>query len=170
MHCAYWYVTVIEEGNPSHYFPKIVHKHSTPSTDTSPSSSSSSSQSHLPDNLPPHLRGDDNEDMLEDYIRDIPQQSNSELAETIRQVRQMGYTVDDDNEALPENLPDGKSQVSSDGDDGLLQLGQSWGCDGIDERAKCGVEKTKPKLRHGMFSFENLPYLQIFLLFFPLCL
>ena len=110
--------------------------------------------------------------MLDPSLRGISRQSADELAETIRQVRDMGLMVDNNNDALPENIPsinDPKPNYLDDKEDALQELNQSWGCSGIDERAKVGVESSKPKLKHGMelFAFESITCLQMFLFFFP---
>lgn len=84
----------------------------------------------------------------------------------------MGHDVDDDNDALPENVPteEEKKKTKDGGEDALQKLGQTWGCNGINERAKVGVEDCNPKINHGMdrVAWENISYLQMFLLFFPL--
>ena len=107
--------------------------------------------------------------MLYANLRDLHRQGDEELAENIRQVKAMGLNVDDDNEALPENVPgpDYLQKVSKPDDLALQELGQSWGCSGIDEREKLGVEKEKAKLRHNLdkVAFEHIFYLQMFLLF-----
>ena len=178
-------MSVVEEGYPSHFFPKIVLKrrsNKNPSQNPSQNpSSTNQNHSNTPNpnlnnridqnDLEPHLRGDDNANMVEDNIQDVNWQNENELAETIQQVRKMGFGVDDDNDALPENVPtEEEKQARKDGEDALHELGQEWGCNGIDERAKTGVDNSKPKINHGMdqIGWEKITYLQMFLLFFPL--
>ena len=87
--------------------------------------------------------------MLDLNLRDIHRQGNDELAESIRQVKAMGLQVDDDTEALPENVPSSEyiDLASKEDDEALQSLNQSWGCNGIDERERVGVGKEKAKLK-----------------------
>ena len=172
LHCVYRYVTVVEEGDPLHLCTEIPNKRSKsiPSSCTTQQNDScvlipSGEQNDA--NLPPHLLGDDCEAMLDDSYRNLKHQYCDELAETIRQVKELGYKVDDDNEALPENVPhSSEKQNFGDGDEALRHLSQSWGCDGIDERAKVGVEASQPKIKHGMDDIVFEKFLIYKFLFF----
>ena len=167
-------MSVIEEGDPMHFFPKIVYKRSKKNSPNSASSESSPSTvtNHLAvdmSELPSHLCGEDNISMLDESIRDIKRQDCHELTKTIKHVRGLGLMVDDNNDALSENIPQtGDIPPSQNEDEAIHQIGQSWGCDGIDERKKAGVESGKAKLKHGMdeVSFDKISYLEMFLLFF----
>lgn len=55
----------------------------------------------------------------------------------IARIRAEGFEVDDDNEALPENVPVAGAPPVEVNEDGLYR-GQSWGWDGIDKRAVAG--------------------------------
>ena len=170
LHCVHRYVNIVEEGDSSHFFPKVSSKRKTSSSSSSKASSNANKSSQLiPANMPPHLVGNDHPSMLDDNMRDVGRMDSNELAETICQVRDMGMNVDDDNDPLPENHPQegNYNPTDDDDDDALHQLGQTWGCSGIDERAKVCVDNSNPKLHHGMDSivFENITFLQMFLLF-----
>lgn len=84
--------------------------------------------------------------------------------EDIARVRAEGFEVDDDNEALPENRPALDAPPIEVSPDGLLR-GQTWGWDGIDERAnKGGYEK--PSFENG-WTPRGKTYCEIFLKFLP---
>ena len=61
--------------------------------------------------------------------------------EDIVHIRGLGFTVDDDNEPVPENIPDANAPEQP--------VQETWGMDGIDN-----FFKTMPNLAHGL---EELP-------------
>jgi hypothetical protein len=69
--------------------------------------------------------------------------NTTNIVEDIARVCAESFEVDDDNEALPENVPAPVApavKVSADG----LYKGQTWGWDGIDKRATMGAGYKDP--------------------------
>ena len=89
----------------------------------------------------------------------------SDRADDIARVRAEGFEVDDDNEALPDNMPQPGAPAIEVNQDGLFR-GQSWGWDGIDRRATSGGGYEEPSFTNG-WSPHNKTYLEIFLHFLP---
>jgi len=83
----------------------------------------------------------------------------------ISRIRAEGFEVDDDNEALPENVPVTGTPPVEVNEDGLYR-GQSWGWDGIDKRAEAGGGYEEPSFTNG-WSPQNKTYLEIFTHFLP---
>jgi hypothetical protein len=83
----------------------------------------------------------------------------------IARIRAEGFEVDDDNKALPENVPVAGTPPVEVSQDGLYQ-GQSWGWDGIDKRAVVGGGYKEPLFTKG-WSPHNKTYLEIFTHFLP---
>lgn len=85
-------------------------------------------------------------------------------AEDIAHIRGLGFTVDDDNEPVPENIPDGTTQDQPSQE-------ETWGWDGIDEREKGNFIKHMPHLLHGLDEIPTHPsnrtILHLFLSLFP---
>ena len=90
--------------------------------------------------------------------------------EDILLVRNMGLEVDEDNDPIPKNVPEENDTNGE--EDPLQKNNQGWGCNGIDEREKVGVENNEPKIMHGMdeIAWGNISFLSMFKLFFPYCL
>ncbi len=76
-----------------------------------------------------------------------------------------GFGVDDNNEALPENVPVTGAFPVEVNQDGLYQV-QSWGRDGINKRAVAGGGYKEPSFTNG-WSPQNKTYLEIFTHFIP---
>lgn len=85
--------------------------------------------------------------------------------EDIAMVRNMGFTVDDDNEPAPENIP---TVVGTPAAATEVHDGQNWGWQGLDHRKRQGCHDTNASVK-GMNStnFFMCTYLKFFFLFFP---
>ena len=85
-------------------------------------------------------------------------------AEDIATVRGMGFSVDDDNEPAPENVP---QEAPADTIHSLGE-GQTWGWTGFDDRKVKGIPNVKPSLK-GLSSIvlQGMSYAGMFKLFFP---
>ena len=90
------------------------------------------------------VRGDDNDDI-------------------IGIMRSLGIQVEDDNEPLPENVPNPATPNPLPIEEGGLFPGQSWSWSGLDDRKMNHVMKTKPKIK-GLVSDSIFV---MFELFFP---
>jgi hypothetical protein len=89
----------------------------------------------------------------------------SDRADDINRIRAEGFEVDNDNKALPENIPQPGGPAIEVNQDGLY-WGQSWGWDGIDRRAISGGGYEEPSFTNG-WSPHNKTYLEIFIHFLP---
>jgi hypothetical protein len=89
----------------------------------------------------------------------------SDRADDINRVCAEGFEVGDDNEALPENIPQPDGPAIEVNQDGLYR-GQSWGWDGMDRRAILGGGYEEPSFTNG-WSPHNKIYLEIFIHFLP---
>lgn len=86
------------------------------------------------------------------------------VAEDIANIRRQGLDVDDDNEPAPENIPDANTTTEK-LPNGLC-VGQVYGWDGVDHRAKGGYINMDAQMK-GMPEPEFASYVGIFLIFFP---
>ncbi len=89
----------------------------------------------------------------------------NKIMEDIADICAEGFEVDDDNEALPENVPVPGApavKVSADG----LYRGQTWGWDGINKRATTGAGYKDLSFKNS-WSPHNKTYLEIFTHFLP---
>jgi hypothetical protein len=77
--------------------------------------------------------------VMEDEGREINADvfNANDRMDDIARIRAEGFEVDDDDEALPENVPVAGTPRVEVNQDGLYR-GQSWGWDGIDKRAVAG--------------------------------
>jgi hypothetical protein len=89
----------------------------------------------------------------------------NDRTDDIARIRAEDFKVDDDNEALPENVPVAGTPPVEVNQDGLYR-GQSWGSDGIDKRAVAGGGYEEPSFTNG-WSPQNKTYLEIFTHFLP---
>ena len=87
----------------------------------------------------------------------------SNNTEDINMVRALGLNVDDDNEPVAENVPDGASDnvVTS-----SLNEGQEWGWEGFDHRKVQGISNVRAKL-NGLSgnALQGMSFVGMFLLF-----
>ena len=83
-------------------------------------------------------------------------------SEDISHVRNLGFTVDDDNDPAPENIPDNQP---------LPNTNQTWGCTGMDYRAQANVMNVNPNLEHRLSDLQpdldSLTLASLFMTFFP---
>ena len=83
-------------------------------------------------------------------------------SEDICHVRNLGFTVDDDNDPAPENIPDNQP---------VPNTNQTWGWNGIDYRAQANVINVNPTLSHGLPNLQpdpdSLSLASLFMTFFP---
>ena len=85
-------------------------------------------------------------------------------SEDIANVRAMGLGVDDDNEPAPENVPTTESR-----DEVAMRIAsQSWGWNGIDNRAITVATDVKPSMKNVKGdALKNISCLSMWILFFP---
>ena len=102
--------------------------------------------------------------VTDDGGREITINAN-DRTDDIARIRAEGFEVDDDNEALPENVPVAGAPPVEVNEDGLYR-GQSWGWDGIDKRAVAGGGYEEPSFNNS-WSPQNKTYLQILTKFLP---
>ena len=121
--------------------------------------SSSSVQTCNNSNIEQH-NGDDDDLHLDDLLHLDPTN-----AEDINRFRNMGHEVDDNNDPVPENIPEELSNTTEEDEDPIAQTGQTWGDDYIDPRLASNAQDTSPKIKHGMdpMAWENISYLDMFL-------
>ncbi len=81
-------------------------------------------------------------------------------------MRASGITVEDDNDPLPENIPNEANPIPQGNE---LYNDQSWGWEGFDERKINGFKKCKPKLVgiNDLVLQQGMTVLAMFLFFFP---
>jgi hypothetical protein len=91
--------------------------------------------------------------------------NTTNIMENITCICAEGFEVDDNNEALPENVPVPGATTVEVRADGLYQ-GQTWGWDGIDKRASAGAG-YKDMMFKNSWSPHNKTYLEIFTHFLP---
>ena len=89
----------------------------------------------------------------------------NDCMDDIARIHAEGFEVNDDNEALPENVPIMGAPPVKVNEDGLCR-GQSWGWDGIDKRAVVGGGYEEPLFTNG-WSPQNKTCLEIFTHFLP---
>lgn len=108
-----------------------------------PNNASSNLESEL--NAEISVAAGDNNEILEEYQGvELPTEAvhhRSSNREDINYFRALGLDVDDDNDPVPENVP----EVQSDDVNGL-KPGQSWGWSGVDSRKASGYYRTNPKI------------------------
>jgi hypothetical protein len=96
----------------------------------------------------------------------IPQQvlHAGNRAEDIAEIRGMGFSVDDDNEPAPENIP----LPQENDNNAATDDGRTWGWAGIDHRKQANGLSTRARINclSGL-ALEGATMLTIFLLFFP---
>lgn len=85
-------------------------------------------------------------------------------AEDIADIRNLGFSVDDDNEPAPENIPIPQENNNNAATDD----GRRWGWAGIDHRKHAGGQSTRARINclTGL-ALEGATMLTMFLLFFP---
>jgi hypothetical protein len=84
-------------------------------------------------------------------------------AQDITDIRNLGFSVDDDNEPAPENIP-----IPEENDNNAAPDGRRWGWAGIDHRKHAGGQSTRARINclTGL-ALEGTTMLTMFLLFFP---
>ncbi len=90
----------------------------------------------------------------------------SNLANNIARVCAEGFKVENDNKALPKNIPALGAPAVKESADGLYQ-GQTWGWNDINKRAMAGEGFEDPLFKNSWLP-HNKTYLQIFTHFLPL--
>jgi len=147
LRCVKRFTKVEEEGHPDHLFDGEGRREA-PNDDSiameAPTNPNRSEFSHTP---------------LPDGIFHM-----GNRAEDMAAVRGMGFSVDDDNEPAPENVP----QEAARNNLHNLEEGQTWGWMGFDDRKVKNIPNVKPTLI-GLSSvvLEGISYAGMFKLFFP---